>query len=757
MRMLVLALCAASAAAAVPSPESHFGFPMGADRKLIAWDRTVAYFEALAKSSDRILVREIGKSTEGRPMIAAYLSAPENLKQLARFQQNQKALADPRKTTPEQAERIIAAHKAIVMITCSIHSTEVASTLTAADFAYRLLTEDKPKFRAILRDVIFILVPSQNPDGVDIVKRWYDRTLGTPFEGTAPPQLYQKYTGHDNNRDWYIFSQAETRNLVSQLHNVWHPQIVYDVHQQREYASRIFIPPWLDPIEPNVDPILAQSANLFGMGMAYDLTAAGRKGVVVNASYDFWTPARHYQAYHGGMRLLSESASVRIASPIIIQPDQIRESAPGYRPRERSWNYLEPWLGGEWRLADIITDQKIAWESVLFQAASRRQDLLRNFYEVNRRSSTRSSPEAFVISSRQRDPGLTRKLLETLAFGAVEIDRATEPFQAGGKSYPRDSHIIRMRQPWSGFAKTLLERQSYPDLRLYPGGPPRQPYDVTAHTLPLLMGVEVDTVESPFAAKTVRAESFAHMPAVSHWFRFPEGKTPRVALYKSHMPQMDEGWTRWMFETLGIPYTSLQNEAILAGGLNAKFDAIVFPSQSSASIHAGYRRGSMPEEFTGGLGDRGAAALKEFAEQGGTLIFLNASCEYALERFNLPARNAVRGLASKDYYVPGSLLNVRLSPRHRLARGLPEEIAVWNEESPVFLLPADAPVASVARYPQSGLLASGWLLGERYAAGHSALAEISLGKGRVTLFGMRPQYRAQSYQTMKLLFNALMP
>lgn len=748
---------AALAGAAVPTPESHFGHAPGADRTLIGWSKTVDYFRALPASSSRILVRDIGRTTEGRPMIAAFISAPENLKQLARYQQNQKLLADPRTTSPEEAARIIAGHKAVVMITCSIHSTEVGSTHTAVQFAYRMLTESNPKFAAILKDVIFILVPSLNPDGVDIVKNWYGRTLGTPFEGTTPPELYQKYVGHDNNRDWYIFSQAETRNVVTQLHNVWHPQIVYDVHQQGPYASRMFIPPWLDPIDPNVDPILAQSANMIGTGMAYDLTAAGRKGVVINAIYDFWTPARHYQAYHGGMRILSESASARLATPMTVRPDQISQNANGYLPRERSWNYLEPWLGGEWRVADIMMDQMIAWESCLFQAAVRRADLLRNFYAVNRNNATRSAPNAFIISSKQRDPGLARKLLETLAFGAVEIEKAGDVFQASGTTYPAGSYIIRMQQPYGGFAKTLLERQQYPDLRLYPGGPPRRPYDVTAQTLPLLMGVEVAAAGAPFEVKSTRASSFKDLPAVNQWFHFPGGRAPRVAIYKSHMPQMDEGWTRWMFEQLGIAYTSLGNDGILAGDLHARFDAIVFPDQSPASIHSGYRRGSMPEPFTGGLGEKGADALKAFAEAGGSLIFLNDSCDYAIERLSLPVRNAVHGLSSREYYVPGSLLNVRLSSRHRLARGLPEEIAVWNEGSPVFQIPQDAAVASVARYPAAGLLASGWLLGEKYAANLHALVEIPRGKGKVILFGMRPQYRAQSYQTMKLLFNALMP
>ena len=270
------------------------------------------------------------------------------------------------------------------MITCSIHSTEVASTSTAIEFAYKLLTENKPKFQAILQNTIFILVPSLNPDGVDMVTAWYRKTLGTSFEGTSPPDLYQKYVGHDNNRDWYIFSQVETRIAVSKLHNVWHPQIVYDVHQQGAYASRIFVPPWMDPIDPNVDPILMQLCNAIGAGMASDLTSAGRQGVAINALYDFWTPARHYQSYHGGMRILSESASARLATPIHVRPDEIGQMALGYNPRERSWNYLEPWAGGEWRVRDIIDDQLIAMESCLYQAAVRREDLLRSFYRVGK-------------------------------------------------------------------------------------------------------------------------------------------------------------------------------------------------------------------------------------------------------------------------------------------------------------------------------------------------------------------------------------
>ncbi len=779
--------------AAVPTPESHFGHPIGVDRKLLDWEKVVTYFEALAKSSDRIVVKELGKSTEGRPFIAAWISSADTIKNLDKYRAIQERLADPRKTTPEQSQQFVAQGKTVVLITCSIHATEVASTHTAVEFAYRLITENRPKFHAILENTIFILVPSLNPDGVDIVTKWYRYSLGSQWEGTSPPELYHKYVGHDNNRDWYIFSQVETQLTVSQLHNVWHPQIVYDVHQQGPYASRIFVPPWMDPVDPNIDAIIAQECNSIGAGMAADLTAAGKPGVAINALYDFWTPARHYQAYHGGLRILSESASANLASPITVTPEQIQANALGYDPRERSWNYLEPWKGGTWHLRDIIDYQLIALESCLYQAAVRREDLLRSFYEVGRRAVARTAPYAFVIPVEQFDPGSAQRMLETLNFGQVEIEKANEPFEAGGKQYQKGTFVIRMNQPYGSWAKTLLERQNYPDLRLYPGGPPKRPYDVTAQTLPMLMGVHVDTVDQPFQAQGQLATVFpfkidkprpvGQLPAsdVEAWhilgtawqnspgiFRDPatgdffltppEGKNlkmigkPRIALYKSTVPNMDEGWTRWLLEKFAIPFMNADNGDVMEN-LKARADVIVFPDQSATTIADGFRAGTMPPQYTGGLGN--GALIKDFVNQGGTAIFLNHATDYAIDIFSLKVKNVVKGLSNREFYSPGSILYSRLDTKHALGWGLPETIHVWSEGSPAWDVPEGAGIV-VARYPAKGVLASGWLLGEKYIAGKASIVDVPVGSGHVVLFGMRPQYRAQSYQTFKLLFNAFL-
>jgi hypothetical protein len=776
-RQFLLLLVLASLALAqstVPSPESYFGQRMGSDHLVLDWAKVVSYFQALEAHSDRIRVAELGKSTESRPFIAATIASPNTLRRLDRYLEIQRRLADPRLTSETDAAKLAAEGKTVVLITCSIHATELASTQTAVEFAWRLLTEDTPRVRAILENTIFLLVPSLNPDGVDIVTRWYRRTLGTPFEGTSPPQLYQKYVGHDNNRDWYMFTQKETQLTIAKLHNVWHPRIVYDVHQMGPHAARIFVPPWLDPIEPNIDAILMQESNMIGTAMAADLTAAGQKGVAIHAMYDFWTPSRHYQAFHGGMRLLTESASAKLASPITVEAGQLERDALGYNARERSWNFLEPWPGGVWRLRDIVDDQLIAMESCLYQAALHREELLRNFYKIGQRQIARKSPWGFVIPAKQRDPGATRKLLETLAFGQVEIEHT----EAG-------DHVIRMAQPYSGWAKALIERQHYPDMRLYPGGPPQRPYDVTAHTLPLLMGVNAQTAESPVSglrpgilpkpqpAGLPAADSDSWIAINRTWaaggavWRDPATgdfavsspgtgwtliQRPRIGLYRSFIPNNDEGWTRWLLEQFGFAYASLENKEIQAGGLRKHFDVIVFPDASPGSMESGHKAGSMPPEFTGGLESKGADALREFASAGGTLIFLNRASDYATLHLGVAARNVVQSASNSEYYSPGSLLNAHLDLHHPLAAGLTEDLPIWSEQSPAWDTQESAPV----RYPADNLLASGWLLGGKYLAGKAALVDARLGDGHVILFGMRPQYRAQSYLTFKLFFNALL-
>ncbi|HEV7500844.1 MAG TPA: M14 family zinc carboxypeptidase, partial [Vicinamibacteria bacterium] len=383
--VLLLAASAAGAAPSVPSPESVLGFRPGADRKLADWTQIVDYFQRLDAASDRVKVEEIGRTTDDRPFLVAIITSETNMARLEEIRRANLRLADPRGLSPEDAERLIATGKTIVAVNHGIHSDEVAATQTAMETAYALATGDSAEIHEILDNTVVVLLPSHNPDGTQRIAEWYRQSLGTPWEGHEAPFLYQRYTGHDNNRDWYMFTQRESRLTLQGLYEPWRPQIVHDIHQMGPRSARLFAPPYLDPWEPNVDPALIAAVNGLGTHVAAVLTSEGHKGVVVHAIYDAWSPSRAYPHTHGGVRLLTESASARMASPIDVRFEDLQ---PGiaYDPRVRSWNLPAPWPGGTWRLRDIVDDQMAATRAILTHAARNRAYWLRTFYEVNRRA-----------------------------------------------------------------------------------------------------------------------------------------------------------------------------------------------------------------------------------------------------------------------------------------------------------------------------------------------------------------------------------
>ncbi|MCH7744830.1 MAG: peptidase M14 [Chloroflexi bacterium] len=489
------------------SPSEHLGFEVGEDRKLADWPQIVEYFYLLDSASERVRTREIGKTTEGNPFLMAIISSPENLANLKRYQAIQSRLADPRTIRDEhEADELIAEGKAVVAITCSIHSTEVGASQMSMLAAYHLATSDDDDVRRILENVIVLLVPSLNPDGLILVKKWYDSTLGTPHEGVIPPVLYHKYTGHDNNRDWFMLTQVETQIMNRVHYKEWFPQIIYDVHQMGNKGARFFVPPFFDPLNPNVPPLLQRQIMLIGAHMAHDLQAAGKQGVITSAVYDMW--------WHGGYRtapyrhnivgMLTEAASVRIASPVF----QLEKDLKGHRRGlPKYWlqaNFPDPWQGGWWRLRDIVEYQKIASNSLLKLAATHKEDWLYNFYQLGKTAVTRGEmepPFAFLIPPAQHDPIATYEMTRILSEGGVELHRAEKSLQADGVTYPAGTTVILMSQPYRAHAKDLLERQRYPNRRIGGDeGEPERPYDVTGWTLPLQMGVRTIDVVTPFKA-----------------------------------------------------------------------------------------------------------------------------------------------------------------------------------------------------------------------------------------------------------------
>lgn len=758
---LIVAPAADAQRPALPTPASILGFEPGADRKLPTWQQVTEYFSALDKASPRVSVRTLGKTTLGRPFLVAFIADSATLTRLEHYRTIQRKLADPRLRAPNELARLIADGKNVILITSSIHSTEVGGFLTPLVLADRLARAETAEARDILANTIVMLVPSQNPDGVDIVGDWYRSVLGTPAEGSGPPALYHHYTGHDNNRDWYAFTQAETRYTIDSLYTPWNPQIVNDIHQQGPNGGRIFIPPYMDPVEPNIDPILTAGTNSLGMAMSWRMLAEGKTGVATNASYDQWSPARQYSLNHRGIRILTETASARLATPIEL-PFASLGTARGYDAKVTSWNFPTLWPGGTWGIGNIVDYQTSASWALLAEAARDRAAWLTSYAALGDRALAEDHPwrpgtdvpSAYVIPKAQGDGQALDRLIWTLQHGQVEVRETTAPVSAGGTSYPAGSYVVLTRQMFGSYANALLERQKYPNLREYPGGPPKAPYDVTAHTLPLLFGVEVAAVTgaapatgSPIGAV---AEPIYRVPGLS------DGAGRRIGLYKSFAASMDEGWTRWMLDVNKIRYESIVDRDVKAGGLNQRFDVVIVPDQRSVQLARGLGN-NYPDSLRGGLGDAGATALLEFAEGGGTILFFNDASDYAIEALKLPVRNVLADVRNTEFYAPGSILGVELDRGHPIAAGFTAPVpAVWFEGSPTFEVTDSTRVKIIARYAATGdPLLSGWLLGGGKLNGKAALVEVAVGKGRAVLYGFRPQYRGQTMATQPLIWGAI--
>lgn len=799
--------------ARVPSPQSVLGFTPGDDKKIADWTQITDYFKRLYRASDRVRVQTIGTSTNGKPLIAAFISAPENIRELDKYREIQRRLADPRLVTSDaERERLLREGKTVVVVSCSIHSTEIVASQMSMQLAYELATARDADTREILNNVILILIPSPNPDGVDIVANWYRSSMGMPWEGTDPPEIYHHYAGHDDNRDWFMLDLAETRAVTRLLWKEWFPEIVYDVHQQGQTGSRFFVPPFYDPPNPNIAPLLLREVGLIGHKIAADEEAAGFKGVATNSLYDTWWHGGFRTApyFHNSIGILTEAASARIVTPARVMPEQLERyttrGLPSALPSSPLTNFPDPWPGGEWHASQIRDLELVAARAVLSLAAKYRERYLRNFYQLGVRAldwPPRASEEnpshphdqdvlAYIIPAGQGKDENVAKMIGALVEQGVEVYRMdrelrmtfprVEALLAGGYDKPTieqaetkpleiplGTYLIFLKQPYRTDVQALFEKQVYPD-RITGGGTPERPYDVAGWTLPMQMGVQVVPVlriEEPEGQRRltlVRDENDVRRDLALKLktdggspIPNPLTKPVRLALYKSWTASMDEGWTRWLFDTFNVHYTSLRDADVRAGNLREKFDVIVLPSMRMREIVEGRAKDTAPPELTGGITDAGVENLRRFVEDGGTLVCWDESTELAIKRFNLPVKNALEGLKPSDFYCPGSILRIEVDTAHPLARGLAHLSDAYFINSAAFEVTDSKRAQVVARYAErkENVLRSGWLLGAQHLAGRAAVVETNLGKGRVVLIGFRPQHRGQTWGTFPLVFNAI--
>jgi hypothetical protein len=837
--VLSLTASGAAAAAKVPTFASVTGWEPCADYKLATYEQVADYYRKLDAASDRMRLVEIGKTEEGRPQLMAIISAEDNLKKknLDRYQQISARLSRSQGLTAEQAKGLAGQGKAIAWVDFGIHSTEVASSQTAPLFAYNLLTDESERGRRIREDVVTLVVPNMNPDGTTAVADWYTKYVGTPYQDSTYPWLYQKYAGHDNNRDWFMYNLAETRNIGNQLYHEWFPQLIHNTHQVAAFPARIFVPPFKDPTNPNIPPEVTRGVNLVGSAMTAQLDREGKTGAVSRQQYDAWWNGgmRSVPQYHNMIGLLTETAHASATPATYDKAKFPKTFSDGTSTSEPSTFYPSPYQGGEWHLRDSCEYINTASFAMLDIASKERENWLYDSWLTGHRQIQAGGNEVYVVPADQTDFPTAVKMINALRWEGIEVEQATASFRIGERNYPAGSFLIRAGQAYRAAVVDLLNPQVYPDRRQYPGGPPERPYDIAGWTLPLQMGVRVDKHDQALSVTSAPVR-WADVPAGSvpadprYGFAFdprvndsatavnrllaanetvyratgpvktrggelPAGTfvvqngsatasrvteaarqlglsvaavdqapgaqrrlaAPKVALYKAAGGNADEGWTRYILERFDFGFTSLLDKEIRTNtALRAAYDVIVLPDASYSAMLNGRAPGALPEEYTGGMTAAGVANLKKFVEQGGTLVTLNQAAQLPRQGFGVPITDVTAGLPSDKLYVPGSILRATIDPANPIGYGMAGEYSAFASGSPAFTVGADAAgVRAVGSYPASGLLRSGWLLGEGVIAGKANVLTAELGAGQVVILGFKPQHRAQAHGTYKLLFNAL--
>ena len=844
----------------ITTPKEQFGFNLGDDYQLANYTQIADYWRKLDAQSDRMVVREIGKTAEGRPHLMAIVSSPQNHKKLTRYNEISRRLALADGLTDDQAHALAREGKAVVWIDGGLHATETLGAQQLAQMVYEMVSRTDDETMRLLDDCIILFVHA-NPDGNDLVADWYMRN-SDPAKRTASglPRLYQKYIGHDNNRDFFASTQAETENINRVLYHEWFPQILYNHHQSGPAGTVVWSSPQRDPYNYNLDPLLILGLQALGTHMHQRLASEGKPGATMasGGAYDGW--------WNGGIRNTGNFHNIiAILTETIGSPTPMRIP---FRPERQIPNRDHPYpiAPQEWRFKQSVDYSMSFNRSVIDYASRNREHLLFNIYRMGQRSIQRGSedtwtpapsrikegitwedlrkpelrdPRGYIIPSDQPDFPTAVKFINALREVNVAVHRATTEFAAGGRKYPAGSFVVLTAQAFRPHVIDMFEPQDHPNVIPYPGAPPTPPYDNAGWTLAFQMGVKFDRILEPFSgpfekvtdwnvrpsptrltmgtvgnfsldrrqndayravnrliargARDIRANDttfFVHAASAFESEVAALGvsmkraditgpvviaRAPRIGLWDQYGGSMPSGWTRWILEQFEFPFSRVFAQELDAGDLNAKYDVLIFvdgaiPGFSTQGGGRGGGRGGGPEltaadvpaEYRTHLGrmtaEKTIPQLRRFVEAGGTIVAIGSSSENIAAHFKLPVEDHLiedgKPLPRSKYFVPGSVLTGKVDTRNPMAAGMNERTDFFFDNSPVFRITGDS-VRPIAMFDTETPLHSGWAWGQKYLKGGVIVAEATIGKGRVLLFGPEILQRAQPHGTFKLLFNAL--
>jgi hypothetical protein len=485
-RLVLLSLLVTSlrGVAQVPTPQSVFGFNVGADSQLFTYDQSIEYFRRLAAANPHVRLIDVGKTSFGKPWTAVLISSPANLARIDELRRINQRIARPDGLTDADARQLAQQGLPLVDISGGLHASEIAGSQHTPQLAYEMLSKaNEPAMKEILDNTVLFLWPSINPDGQDIVVNWCRESLAG--RNPAPMELYQKYIGHDNNRDSYMLNVVESR-VVARTWREWEPHIIYVHHQSSPFPTRIWIPPFADPIGLYAPPIMSRTVNSIGTRIAQELDQAGKPGSVhMLATFDAYYPGYidYMPMYQHIASWWTETQGGNCGIPRTTTADQLPAD---YRALLPTSMYSSPWKEGRWTLKDQVDYMVTASIATLRYAAKFREELLYNRYQSGRDAIAvhrSAGPYAWIVPQKQRDPTTPVELLRRLAFLGIRVMQLNRDAVHDGATYPAGTWVVPLDQEFAPLVRELMEPQKYPDMG------DDLPYDAAGWTLPYQMHV----------------------------------------------------------------------------------------------------------------------------------------------------------------------------------------------------------------------------------------------------------------------------
>jgi len=477
----------------IKTPGVYFGFKPGADRMLFDYGALISYLIHLDKKSPRLKLVEIGKSPLGKNIYIAFISAEENIKNLDTLKEiNRKLALDPNIPAKER-ERLVEEGKVFFLATLSMHSSEVGPSQAAPLIAYDLVTTEDPLKSAWLENVVYMMVPCHNPDGMDMIIDHYKKYKGGKYEGCSMPGLYHKYVGHDNNRDFITLSQTDTRAIAGIYSLDWFPQVMVEKHQMGALGTRYFVPPNHDPIAENIDAGIWNWMGIFGSNMIKDMTKEGLAGISQHFLFDdYWPGSTETCIWKNVIGFLTEAAGVKHATPIFIEPNELSVRGKGLAEYKKSINMPLPWPGGWWRLGDIVQYEIVSTLSILKTASLHREDILAFRNDLCKKEVEKGKtkpPYYYILPLKQHDQSELVHLVNLLKEHGISVYRLSEDAVISGKIFKEGDIVVPLSQPFRPFIKEVMEVQHFPVRHYTPDGEIIKPYDITSWSLPLHRGI----------------------------------------------------------------------------------------------------------------------------------------------------------------------------------------------------------------------------------------------------------------------------